>query len=113
MNQGFVPIMRSIVILTVLLWTASASAAYATSCREWNRLDAGQRAWTVDDMIQRAIDGSGGRSYRVNRNAIARCLASQSRAIEYAFDDVCSDSRTAGIGALDGTFKHYIWSCVR
>ncbi len=90
-----------------------AEPALAMSCRNWDRLGPQQRAAAVEHMIQSAVSGSGGRSYRVNRDAIARCLEANSRDIEYAFDDVCSDSRTAGMNAIRTTFKDFIWSCVR
>ena len=88
-----------------------AAPAVATTCTQWQRLGSDQKAATVAGLIQSTISGSGGRSYQVNRGAIERCLQSQSRAIEYAFDDVCSDPRTAGMNAIRTTFKSYIWSC--
>ena len=88
-----------------------AAPAVATTCTQWQRLGSDQKAATVAGMIQSAISGSGGRSYQMNRGAIERCLQSHSRSIEYAFDDVCSDPRTAGMNAIRTTFKSYIWSC--
>ncbi len=99
-------------ILALLASLSLAPPALAMSCRQWQRLGPQQRASTIDRMIQSAISGSGGRSYQVDRGAIARCLQNESRDIEYAFDDVCSDSRTAGMNAIRTAFKYYIWSCV-
>ncbi len=92
-----------------LVWTSAASAM---TCRDWNRLAGGQKANAVDGMIRGAIAGQGGRSYGVNRGAIERCLYGQARNIEYDFDDVCADSRTASMQALNTIFKNYIWTCV-
>ena len=103
--------MTSLVALLFLLLLARP--AFAITCQQWERLGPDQKAATIDRMIQSAISGSRGRSYQVNRGAIGRCLASRARTIEYDFDDVCSDPRTAGMNALDNTFKHYIWSCVQ
>ena len=95
--------------LVVLLWAPGASA---TSCRDWGRLSPDQKPMTIDRMIQDAISGQAGRSYQVNRNAIARCLQRYSRDIEIDFDDACSSNRTSGSQALNNIFKRYIWSCV-
>ena len=102
---------RLLVLLSAvsLVWSAPASA---TGCRDWGRLGYDQKAGAIDDLIQDAISGQKGRSYHVNRNGIARCLQGQARNIEYDFDDVCADSRTSGMQALNRIFKDYIWSCV-
>ena len=62
-------------------------------------------------MIDDAIGGQGGRQYRVNRNAIGRCLHSRTQDIFYDFEDTCADSSRAGMQALNNLFKSYIWSC--
>ena len=103
--------MTSLVALLFLLLLARP--AFAITCQQWQRLGPDPKAATIDRMIQSAISGSRGRSYQVNRGAIGRCLSSRARTIEVDFDDVCSDPRTAGMNALDNTFKHYIWSCVQ
>jgi hypothetical protein len=93
-----------------LLWAAPAGA---TSCRDWERSSSEEKASIVDDMIRSAISGQRGRGYQVNRGQIERCLQGSARNIEYDFDDACSDSRSAGMQALNKIFKDYIWSCVR
>ncbi len=103
--------MRIAALLGLLTSSLLAAPALATTCTQWQRLGSDQKAAAVDGMIQSAIAGSGGRSYQVNRGAIERCLQSHSRSIEYAFDDVCSDPRTASMNAIRTTFKSYIWSC--
>ena len=86
--------------------------AGAMTCRDWGRLAAGDKAYTIDAMIEDAIASQRGRTYNVNRGAIGRCMHRYARDIEYAFDDACADSRTAGMQALNNIFKNYIWSCV-
>ena len=105
--------MRTTPLLGMLAALLLAEPALAMSCSDWERLGSQQRSAAVDDMIQSAVSGSGGRSYRVDREEIARCLAASSRDIEYAFDGACSDPRTAGMNAIRTTFKDFIWSCVR
>jgi hypothetical protein len=102
---------RIAALLGLLATFVLAAPAFATSCTQWQRLGPDQKAATVDDMIESAISGSGGRSYKVNRGAVERCLERSSRNIEYAFDDVCSDGRTASMNAIRTTFKDYIWNC--
>ncbi|MBW2267663.1 MAG: hypothetical protein JRH16_03725 [Deltaproteobacteria bacterium] len=103
--------MRVTLLPALLVSLLLAEPALAMSCRNWERLSPQQREAAVEQMIQSAVSGSGGRSYRVNRDAIARCLEASSRDIEYAFDDVCGDSRTAGMNAIRTAFKNFIWSC--
>jgi hypothetical protein len=104
-------LMRMAVLLGIALSLLLAAPALATTCKQWQRLDPGEKAATVDDMIRSAISGSGGRSYKVSRGGVERCLERSSRSIEYAFDDVCSDGRTASMNAIRTTFKDYIWDC--
>jgi hypothetical protein len=66
----------------------------------------------IDRMIDDAISGNKGRSYRVNRNAIARCLDAHSQTMFWEFDDLCADSRTASMNAIRGRFKKTLWTCV-
>ena len=105
--------MRAIPLVALLAALLLAEPALAMSCSQWERLGPQQRAPAVEQMIQSAVSGSGGRSYQVDRGAITRCLRANSRNIEYAFDGVCGDPRTAGMNAVRTTFKDFIWSCVR
>jgi hypothetical protein len=97
----------------LLLVLLSAPPARATNCQTWGRLGPAQKRATVDRMIQDALAGSGGRSYRVDRAAVSRCLERSAQSIQYDFDSACADSRTAGMQALNGIFKDYLWSCVQ
>ena len=96
----------------MLVWVLAPSAAYATSCRDWNRMSEQQQWSRIDRMISDAITGQKGRSYRVNRNAIGRCLADNSEAMFWDFSDICSDSSRGGMRAINARFKDYLWTCV-
>jgi hypothetical protein len=100
------------VLAAILVLLAAPGPASATSCREWNRLSDSQRYDRIDRMINDAISGQRGRSYNVNRNAIARCLDANAQNMFFDFSDLCSDSRTAGKNSIHGRFKNYIWDCV-
>lgn len=98
-----------IVILgTALLWPPTASAM---KCSQWTRLTHDQKYDAIARMIDDAIAGQGGRQYRVNRNAVGRCLDGQIQNILYDFEDTCADSSRAGMQALNKIFKNYIWDC--
>ena len=73
-----------------------------SEAKKWDR---------IDRMIDDAISGQKGRSYQINRNAIGRCLAAHSQDMFIDFHDLCSDGATAGMSAIRGRFKSYIWSC--
>lgn len=88
------------------------NSAYAMSCDRWQRLDADEKARTVQRMIDDALSGNRGRKYEVNREAIARCLRSRADEMAIAFDDVCANSRSAGMQAIRDVFDTYVWSCV-
>ncbi len=92
----------------VVLW---APAASAMKCSQWTRLAHNQKYDAITRMIDDAVAGQGGRQYRVNRNAVGRCLDGQVQNILYDFEDACADSRRAGMQALNNIFKDYIWSC--
>ena len=99
---------RALALLLVLL---AVSPVHAISCKQWERMAPEQKSATIDRMIQGAVSGSGGRQYQVDRGAVGRCLQGYARSIEYDFDGACSDSRSAGMQALNRIFKEYIWSC--
>ena len=99
-------------LVSILVLGLAAAPAWGMRCPTWQGLGPQQKADAIERMIQSAIAGSGGRSYHVNRGAIERCLRGYARDMEYAFDDLCSDPRTAGMNAIRTTFKDYIWSCV-
>jgi hypothetical protein len=101
-----------IIGLALALLLASFGPAQAMSCQSWDRLDDGRKRATIDQMIESAIAGEGGRSLSVNRGAIRRCMQNQSEDMLYAFDDTCADSRTASMQAINRIFKDFIWSCV-
>ena len=90
-----------------------ATSADAVNCSQWNRMNAYQKADAIDGMIARALRSNEARQYNVDVAAIGRCLESEVVRMQQDFDSLCSDSRTAGMQAIRGAFKNYIWSCVR
>jgi hypothetical protein len=97
--------------LGLALGLVLAGPASATNCRSWLRLNAAQKEATVLGMIDDALGSNRARQYSVNREAIARCLLANGSQMMIAFDDVCSDSRTADMQAINRIFKGYVWSC--
>ena len=94
-----------------LVLVAGANAASAIGCRDWMRLDDAQKMATVDGMIGDLLGSQRGRQYDVHRGAIGRCLSANAEQMSYDFDDVCSNSRSAGMQAIQSVFKSYVWSC--
>ena len=90
---------------------AAVQPASAIDCREWLRLDVGQKEAAIDGMIADMLQSQRVRQYDVHRGAIARCLGEQAYQMELDFDDVCSDSRSADMQAIRRVFKNYVWSC--
>lgn len=91
---------------------AAASPAATIGCREWLRLDDAQKMATIDGMIGDLLGSRGVvRQYDVHRGAIGRCLSENANPMSYEFDDVCSDSRSADMQAIQRVFKNYVWSC--
>lgn len=95
-----------------LAFLASASPASAIDCHEWLRLGDDQKMAAIDGMIGELVGSSGKvRQYDVHRGAIGRCLGQNAVQMSYEFDDVCSDSRSADMQAIQRVFKSYVWSC--
>ena len=101
-----------LLLIAAMLLAIAPLSAHATGCREWNRLSESSKWDRIDRMIDDAVSGQRGRSYRVNRNAIARCLADNSEDMFWDFNDVCADPSTAQMSAIRSRFKNYIWTCV-
>jgi hypothetical protein len=104
--------LRSLLLIVTVTVTLLPLSAHATGCREWNRMSDARKWDRIDRMIEDAISGQKGRSYQFNRNAIGRCLADHSEDMFWDFSDLCSDPSTAGMRAIRGRFKSYIWTCV-
>jgi hypothetical protein len=95
-----------------LLAAASPASAATIGCREWMGLDDPQKMQTIDGMIGDLVGSRGQvRQYEVHRGALGRCLAENAEQMSYDFDDVCSDSRSADMQAIQRVFKNYVWSC--
>lgn len=104
--------LRSLLFVATIALVIAPLPAHATGCREWNRLSEAGKWDRIDRMIDDAISGQKGRSYQFNRNAVARCLKDNSENMLLDFDDLCSNASTAGMTAIRGRFKNYIWNCV-
>lgn len=98
--------------LAVGIFAAASPVSATVGCRDWLRLDDDQKMATIDGMIAELAGSSGKvRQYDVHRGAIGRCLGENAIQMSYEFDDVCSDSRTADMQAIQRVFKSYVWSC--
>jgi hypothetical protein len=104
--------LRSLLLIATIMLAITPLSAQATGCREWNRMSESRKWDRIDRMIDDAVSGQRGRSYQVNRSAIARCLVDNSQNMFWDFDDICSDSNTAQMSAIRSRFKNYIWTCV-
>jgi len=104
--------LRSLLPIVTIMLAIAPLSAHATGCREWNRMSESRKWDRIDRMIDDAVAGQRGRSYQVNRNAIARCLNDNSQNMFWDFDDICSDPNTAQMSAIRSRFKNYIWTCV-
>ena len=100
-------------VLALAVMALLATPADALNCSQWNRLNAYQKADAIDGMIARALRSNDARQYNVDVAAIGRCLDSRVVRMQQDFDSLCSDSRTAGMQAINGAFRNYIWGCVR
>ena len=90
---------------------AAVTPASAIDCREWSRLDVSQKEAAIDGMIADMLGGQLVRQYEVRRGDLGRCLSERAYQMQLDFDDVCSDSRSADMQAIQRIFKTYVWSC--
>jgi hypothetical protein len=97
-----------------LLLASPAVAAADLSCSEWRRLGPEQKAASVQGMIEGHLGSNAGKRFTSeNKAAMRRCLSDFAPRIVDDMDDVCSDVRTAGPGAIDDVFDRYLLSCVQ
>ena len=90
---------------------SDARPVTSINCPEWLRLDAAGKEAAIDDMIGAVVGGQRVRQYGVNRGALGRCLYAYAPDMAIDFDDACSDSRNAGMQAIQTRFKNWVWSC--
>ena len=95
----------------LLGFVVAADAASAMHCHDWMRLDPARKQAAVQRMIDEALQSHRARQYNINRAAVGRCLTAHAAQMALEFDDVCSDSRTADLQAIQRVFKTYSWSC--
>ena len=105
-------LLRLFAMLVSLVLVTAAMPAAAIDCHKWKQLGVDQQDAVIYGLIDSAVGGARGRQYQVNRGAIQRCLEQNAINIANDFDDTCSDSRSAGMQALNKVFKNYIWTCV-
>ena len=98
----------SIAAALAIGFAADAGRAADIGCREWLRLDPAQKEATIDQMIGDLVGSQRVRQYGVNRGALGRCLYEAAPDMAIDFDDLCSDSRTAGTQAISARFKNYV-----
>jgi hypothetical protein len=100
------------VLVAVLAGPMAASADL--TCRDWNGLGPEQRQATVQQMIEGHLSSEKSQRYTsANRVAMKRCLERLAGRIMDDFDEVCSQKRTASMGAIDEVFDKYLISCVQ
>ena len=104
--------LRSLLLVAAIVLVIAPLSAHATGCRDWNRMSESRQRDEIYRMIDDAITGQKGRSYRVNRNAISRCLENQVEDMFLDFYDLCSEGATASKSAIRVRFRQYIWTCV-
>lgn len=91
-----------------------AAAAVQLQCSSWRRLSEDQKFATIDQAIDDLISGWRGREYTsINRTQTGRCLESHRGHMVDDFDELCSRGMRTGLGALNETFRSYVWSCAQ
>ena len=106
------PIALSLAVSFVLAWPCLATADM--TCPEWKRLSYEQKAASVQGMIDGHLGSNAGKRFtNENKGAMRRCLKELSGRILDDINDVCSDAKTAGMGAVDDVFDRYLVSCVQ
>jgi hypothetical protein len=97
-----------------LLLASPVVAAADLTCSEWKRLGPEQKAASVQGMIEGHLGSNAGKRFTSeNKAAMRRCLAQLAERMIDEMNDVCSDARTAGPGAIDDVFDRYLLSCVQ
>ena len=103
--------LRWITALAVVLATPAALAA-EIHCADWKRLPGAEKRTRLEERIVEAERSPEIRQFRVDRDALRRCLEVQSRDIRQALNDVCDEGLEVGIDAPERTFRDYVDSCI-
>jgi hypothetical protein len=104
--------MLPLLLVSAFVSMTAPPPAHATACRDWNRMSEQRQRDHVYQLIDDALASNRGRSYRINRNAIGRCLEDHAEDMFYDFTDLCSEGTTASGKAISTRFRQYIWTCV-
>ena len=101
-------------VAMALVLALPAAAQLHLKCSSWRRLSEDQKLQTIDRAIEDLISGSRGREYTsINRTQTRRCLESHRNRMVDDFDELCGEGMRADRGALNRTFRSYVWSCAR
>jgi hypothetical protein len=101
-----------VAVAFALPFTAAAQVHF--ECRSWTRLSQDQKLQTIERAIEDLVSGSRGREYTsINRTQTGRCLERHRYQMIDDFDEICSRGMGADLGALDKTFRSYVWSCAQ
>jgi hypothetical protein len=104
----------AVCVAMVLVLAFPAAAQVHLECSSWRRLSEDQKLQTLDRTIEDLISGSRGREYTsINRTQTWRCLESHRNQMVDDFDELCSQGTRADLGALNRTFRSYVWSCAQ
>ena len=104
-----------LVYVAMLLGLAFPAAAQVDlKCSSWRRLSVDEKFATIDRAIDDLVSGWRGREYTsINRTQTGRCLESHRGHMVDDFDELCSRGMQTGLGALNETFRSYVWSCAQ
>jgi hypothetical protein len=68
----------------------------------------------IDGAIEALISSNRGREFTsINRTRTRRCLESYRDQMVDDFDEICRQGMRVGLGALNDTFRSYVWSCAQ
>jgi hypothetical protein len=106
---------RSAMLVCVAMVLAFPAAAQVhLECSSWRRLAEDQKLQMLDRSIDDLVSGSRGREYTsINRTQTRRCLENHRYNMIDDFDELCSQGTRADLGALNRTFRSYVWSCAQ
>ena len=97
-----------------LVTLVMASPAQAIRCRDWVRLDAGQRVQVLQAEFNSILTSARASNWAtVNKTVTNQCLNQQLPRIAADFDEQCSKGLRAPVDVLDRTLMNYVRSCAR
>jgi hypothetical protein len=98
----------------VLLLSFPAVAQVEHKCGSWRRLSPDQKLQAIDQAIENLVSSNRGREFTsINRTRTRRCLERHRDQMVDDFDAICSEGMRVGLGALNDTFRSYVWTCAQ